>query len=57
MRKMRGEDSEAAVLIFGGDAVEVVDVIVFTLKHKTWRFCEFLRLLRFFDHLTYSWDK
>jgi hypothetical protein len=28
MRKMRGEDSEAAVLIFGGDAVEVVDVVV-----------------------------
>ncbi len=38
MRKMRGEDSEAALLIFDGDAVEVV-VIVFTLKHKTWGFC------------------
>ena len=39
MRKMRSEDSEAAVLIFGGDAVEVVDFIIFTLKHKTWEFC------------------
>jgi len=48
MRKMRGEDSEAAVLVFGGDAVEVVDVIVFTLKHKTWGFCEFFGLFMFF---------